>query len=289
MSKFERRDKDDTEPASVCKILYREDLERAIRNGKFSGSPHDLSDGFLHFSAEDQLAGTLAKHYRDASELWLLRVNVDALRDDLRFEVSRGGQRFPHLYAELRMEDVESIQPIRLERADAVHPVSIRRKILYLHGWTSVVGGVKPTSLIEAGHDVIEPALDDDDFDLALKVAQAACEKHRPELVVGSSRGGALAVNLELPPEVPRIVLCPAWRRWGNANRVPINTLILHSPFDDVIPFSDSLNLIENSSLFRSHLRVVGSDHRLASPDAITALKDACLEFPDRRFDPFAL
>lgn len=69
-------------------------------------------------------------------------------------------------------------------------------KILYLHGWNSVVGGVKPTHLKSHGHEVIEPALDHDDFQAALETAQAAFNQHQLDIVVGSSRGGAVAVNL---------------------------------------------------------------------------------------------
>lgn len=72
------------------------------------------------------------------------------------------------------------------------HPM----KILYLHGWNSVVGGVKPTYLKSHGHEVIEPALDHEDFQAALETAQKAFDQHQPDVVVGSSRGGAVAVNL---------------------------------------------------------------------------------------------
>jgi hypothetical protein len=59
-------------------------------------------------------------------------------------------------------------------------------KILFLHGWHSVVGGVKPTYLKNAGHEVINPALDDDDFDLAVRTAQADYDQHKPGVIVGS-------------------------------------------------------------------------------------------------------
>ena len=68
-------------------------------------------------------------------------------------------------------------------------------KILFLHGWHSVVGGTKPTSLHDAGHHVLNPLLDDDDFAAALKTAQAIYDHHQPDVVVGSSRGGAVAMN----------------------------------------------------------------------------------------------
>lgn len=62
--------------------------------------------------------------------------------------------------------------------------------ILFLHGWQSVVGGVKPSYLIAHGHQVINPALPDEDFAEAVRIAQEEFDRHRPEVVVGSSRGG---------------------------------------------------------------------------------------------------
>ena len=61
--------------------------------------------------------------------------------------------------------------------------------ILFLHGWKSVAGGVKPTYLQSHGHEVINPALPDDDFAQAVRIAQAEFDKHQPQVVVGSSRG----------------------------------------------------------------------------------------------------
>jgi hypothetical protein len=66
-------------------------------------------------------------------------------------------------------------------------------KILILHGWQSVPGGVKPTYLAEHGHIVFN--LPDDDFDQAVRIAQAEFDEHVPEVVVGSSRGGAVAMK----------------------------------------------------------------------------------------------
>ncbi len=84
-------------------------------------------------------------------------------------------------------------------------------KMLFLHGWHSVPGGVKPTYLKDHGHEVINPALDDDDFDSALATAQAAFDQHRPQVVVGSSRGGALAMNIN-NGDAKLVLLCPAWK-----------------------------------------------------------------------------
>jgi hypothetical protein len=67
-------------------------------------------------------------------------------------------------------------------------------QILFLHGWQSVPGGVKPTFLAQQGHEVIEPKLPDEDFEEAVRMAQAEYDRHRPAVVVGSSRGGAVAM-----------------------------------------------------------------------------------------------
>lgn len=144
-------------------------------------------------------------------------------------------------------------------------------KILFLHGWKSVPGGVKPTSLAQAGHEVFNPALPDDDFDAALAIAQAEFDARQPDVVVGSSRGGALAMNLRCG-QTPLVLLCPAWKRWGTATSIKPGTIVLHSPADDVIPLSESRELVERSGLSRASLREVGHDHRLADAESLRAL-----------------
>jgi alpha-beta hydrolase superfamily lysophospholipase len=147
-------------------------------------------------------------------------------------------------------------------------------KILYLHGWNSVVGGVKPTYLRSHGHEVIEPALDHDDFERALATAQAAFDEHRPNVVVGSSRGGAVAMNLR-NDSARLVLLCPAWKKWGSAKTVRPGTMILHSRGDDVIPFEESLELVRASGLPDGALVEVGTDHRLADLEPLEALARA--------------
>lgn len=109
-------------------------------------------------------------------------------------------------------------------------------QILFLDGWTSVPGGRKPTFLASQGHEVLNPALPDEDFDAAVQIAQAAFDEHKPDVVVGSSRGGAVAMNIETG-DTPLVLLCPAWRNSGSATTVKMNTIILHSRDDDVVPF----------------------------------------------------
>ncbi len=115
-------------------------------------------------------------------------------------------------------------------------------KILFLHGWHSVPGGVKPSYLASQGHKVINPALDADDFDRAVRTAQAEYSHHRPDVSVGSSRGGAVAMKIQ-SGSTPMVLLCPAWKRWGRASAVKPGTVILHSEADDVISIADSREL----------------------------------------------
>lgn len=148
-------------------------------------------------------------------------------------------------------------------------------KILFLHGWRSVVGGVKPTFLQNAGHEILNPALDDDDFETAVRTAQTEYDQHQPDVIVGSSRGGAVAMNIE-SGGTPLVLLCPAWRNWGTATTLKPNAAILHSRADDVIPFADSEELVANSDLPSESLIEVGNDHRLADPEPLKAMLEAC-------------
>jgi len=150
-------------------------------------------------------------------------------------------------------------------------------KVLFLHGWQSVPGSVKPTFLAEHGLDVINPKLPDDDFAEAVCIAQTEFDKHQPEVVVGSSRGGAAAMNLNIGA-ARLVLLCPAWKRWGNSTTVKPGSVILHSRADDVVPFADSEELIRNSRLPASALIEVGSDHRLADPEPLAAMLKACTQ-----------
>jgi alpha-beta hydrolase superfamily lysophospholipase len=146
-------------------------------------------------------------------------------------------------------------------------------KLLFLHGWNSTTGGVKPTYLKNLGHEVLNPPLPDDDFDKAVSIAQAEFDIHHPDVVVGSSRGGAVAMNLKT--DVPLVLLCPAWKSWGTATAVKPNTVILHSPTDETVPFADSQELLRNSGLPDSALIAVGHDHRLADEEPLKAMLEA--------------
>jgi hypothetical protein len=148
-------------------------------------------------------------------------------------------------------------------------------KILFLHGWNSVPGGVKPTYLKGRGHEVVNPALPHEDFPAAVRVAQAAFDEHRPEVVVGSSRGGAVALAID-SGGARLVLLCPAWRKYAPDVRAKPGTVVLHSRADDVVPFADSEELVRASGLPSAALVEVGGDHRLADPEPLAALARAC-------------
>jgi len=148
-------------------------------------------------------------------------------------------------------------------------------KLLFLHGWTSVPAGRKPRYLLEHDHEVLNPALPNDDFNESVRIAEAECQQHEPDVIVGSSRGGAVAVNMK-SGTTPLVLLCPAWKNWGTATTVKPNTIILHSRQDNVIPFAESELLAANSSLPAGSLIEIGNDHRLADAESLQAMLNAC-------------
>src|ERR1700722_9013018 len=145
-------------------------------------------------------------------------------------------------------------------------------KILFLHDWQSVPGGVKTTFLAQHDHEIINPKLPDDDFAAAVRIAQDEFDKHQPDVVVGSSRGGAVAMNI-ISGSAKLVLLCPAWKRVGKAGTVKPGTVILHSRADDVVPFVDSEELARNSG---AALIGVGTDHRLADPEPLASMLKVC-------------
>jgi uncharacterized protein (DUF952 family) len=93
-------------PQLLYKVLTEAAFAEAERNGHFSGSPDDIRDGFIHLSGADQLEGTLAKHFNGQKGLVLLALDAERLGADLKWETSRDGALFPHLYAPLDLAAV---------------------------------------------------------------------------------------------------------------------------------------------------------------------------------------
>ena len=85
-------------PELVYKVLRPSEREVLERFGRFAGSEDDERDGFVHLSTREQLPGTLEKHFAGEEDLSILALAVSEMRDALRWEASRGGALFPHLY-----------------------------------------------------------------------------------------------------------------------------------------------------------------------------------------------
>jgi uncharacterized protein (DUF952 family) len=92
--------------ATAFKILTGEEWARFQAEGRFEGSPVDYADGFIHLSAADQVEGTLARHFAGQTGLILAEVDLGALGEAVRWEESRGGALFPHVYGILPLSAV---------------------------------------------------------------------------------------------------------------------------------------------------------------------------------------
>ena len=103
----------------IFKILRADEWSALRAAGQTAGAPVVLADGFVHFSTAQQSAETAARHFANAEGLFLLGVEADSLGDDLKWEPSRGGALFPHLFRELRLSDVSWAQPLPF--VDGVH------------------------------------------------------------------------------------------------------------------------------------------------------------------------
>jgi uncharacterized protein (DUF952 family) len=99
----------------IYKIFRASEYSGLVERGTTRGAPIDIADGYVHFSTADQVEVTAAKHFAGEDGLKLLAVNADALGGDLKWEPSRGGALFPHLYRELRIGDVTWVADLPLE------------------------------------------------------------------------------------------------------------------------------------------------------------------------------
>jgi uncharacterized protein (DUF952 family) len=97
---------------TIYKICDHALWRKAEAEEQLLGAPIDLRDGFIHFSTAAQLAGTATRHFAGATNLTLIAVDGDALGDALKWEVSRGGELFPHLYAPLPLDAVRWVRPL---------------------------------------------------------------------------------------------------------------------------------------------------------------------------------
>lgn len=146
-------------------------------------------------------------------------------------------------------------------------------KVLFLHGLSSD-GSFKSTYIRSLSYDVLTPNLSDWFFAKAVAQAQVAFDSFKPDVIVGSSRGGAVAMSME-SGETPLILLAPAWKRWGKVDRITKPNFLIHSMADSVVPYDDSVKLWANSTGLE--LISAGADHRMNDAEAREALRNALL------------
>ena len=91
----------------IYKVLRQSEWDKLQRDGYFNGSAHDKRDGFIHMSTRAQLQGTLDKHYTQGDVVILAAIRASDIKSPIKWEVSRGGAEFPHIYGELPLNAVE--------------------------------------------------------------------------------------------------------------------------------------------------------------------------------------
>jgi uncharacterized protein (DUF952 family) len=106
--------------ALIYKLLSSESWRQSLTQGHFRGSPVDFKDGFIHFSTSSQVRETAAKHFRGQDNLLIVAVDAKSLGDALKWEPSRGGALFPHLYAPLATSLAVWVKPLPM-RPDGTH------------------------------------------------------------------------------------------------------------------------------------------------------------------------
>ncbi|MBB4286933.1 DUF952 domain-containing protein [Roseospira goensis] len=103
-------------PRLVYRLCHADDWRAAVRDGVFRGTADDTRDGFIHLSSADQVIETADRHYARVRPLMLLAVDSHRLDGELRWEPSRGGALFPHLYGTIPLEAVLSALPLAEDR-----------------------------------------------------------------------------------------------------------------------------------------------------------------------------
>ena len=95
----------------IYKIFRSAEWSEFTKAGSFGGSVHDQRDGFIHMCARSQLSGTLAKHFSGDDELVLAAFNESHVKN-LKWEISRGGEKFPHIYGPLPRSALDGDWPL---------------------------------------------------------------------------------------------------------------------------------------------------------------------------------
>ena len=101
---------------TIYKVVDKDAWAAARICGVFTGSPIDIEDGYIHLSTAEQLEETVKKHFKGQDDLLLLSVSTAETGDDLKWELSRNDQLFPHLYRTLTINDVTAEHPLPLNK-----------------------------------------------------------------------------------------------------------------------------------------------------------------------------
>ena len=142
------------------------------------------------------------------------------------------------------------------------------KKILFLHGLGSMPGGTKVIFLRKKGYIVLNPAIPKNSFDESCNIAQQLVIQENPDIIVGSSRGGAVALNID-PLNARLILIAPAWTHYPTkVNPDLTGAVILHSLNDDIVDLKDSQKLLKNGA----KLKVCGENHRMNDDDCLDNL-----------------
>jgi uncharacterized protein (DUF952 family) len=104
----------------IYKIASAKLWREAESQGQFTGAPIDIADGFIHFSTAEQTRETVALHFKGQDDLVIAAIDVEKLKDPIKWEPSRGGALFPHLYAALPLNAVAWVKPLPM-KADGTH------------------------------------------------------------------------------------------------------------------------------------------------------------------------
>ena len=143
------------------------------------------------------------------------------------------------------------------------------KKILYLHGRGSIPGGKKPRLFESLGYEVLNPHLPDSSFEESVKIAQKCIDEFSPDVIVGSSRGGAVAMSVDRKKSEV-VLVCPAWKTFNVKPSDLTGTRILHSSTDELVPIEDS-NILEEQ--YNASLVTCGTSHRMIDNEALNTLK----------------
>ena len=113
----------------IYKIFLPDQWKDFTDCGRTKGAPVDIADGYIHFSTATQVKETIAKHFSGHKDVVLAACETDKMSTDLKWELSRGGQEFPHLYRELLITDIEWHRPVKPKNGDNPLPEDINELI----------------------------------------------------------------------------------------------------------------------------------------------------------------